>query len=397
MDRERSASSKGSSPIGSISPNSSFVASSGSMAAAIKLRGARSGVVPGPSLNGIIAPAVTVGGHGLVRVGRSSSRGTTSSHSSQSLSPPVIDRYGQRSPTSTSTSSTSTSTQGAQVNVKTPDTEVPSSPSTVTSGGTARLPDLIVQLPKALPPPVKAIVVNPAVPAKKRLSMDIVPVLPTQIAPAQLSPDVQPPSASAPMALPVQSTSPAATPPVPIRTSSSASIRGRNNAAPPPVVPAARPRRVVDPDDSDSEEGAPDGTDEYSYHSTNPTPVNSPTGLMRPSTSLFAAIPTSTGPSSSVSSATATGASAPSLSRLNHKRGASSNSNFVAASLAAGSGSGVDEAREAAEDGTLVSRAAEIVSSARGLFGAIWNAGVGHPASPVESFGSVHGRRSSEG
>ncbi|KAF9512657.1 hypothetical protein BS47DRAFT_1038573 [Hydnum rufescens UP504] len=110
------------------------------------------------------------------------------------------------------------------------------------------------------------------------------------------------------------------------------------------------------------DDGVPDGGDAYSYHSINPTPSNSPISTSRPLPSVSSTI-----------------------SPSHHRR----------------SSSGVSTGRPQApgiieEDGTLVSRAVEIVSSAKGLLGAIWNAGVGVPASPVESYPSVNGRRASD-
>ena len=109
----------------------------------------------------------------------------------------------------------------------------------------------------------------------------------------------------------------------------------------------------------DDDEGAPDGADGYSYHSANPTPSNSPISTFKP---------------------------LPPVSPSVHHRRPSSG-----ISIGHPQPSGVEE------DGTLVSRAVEIVSSAKGLLGAIWNAGVGAPASPVESYPSVSGRRASDG
>lgn len=56
---------------------------------------------------------------------------------------------------------------------------------------------------------------------------------------------------------------------------------------------------------------------------------------------------------------------------------------------------GLDEGDVRAE-GTLVSRAVDIVTSARGLFGAIWNAGGGQTSAPAEPYSAVNGRHLSD-
>lgn len=193
--------------------------------------------------------------------------------------------------------------------------------------------------------------------------MDIVPVLPAQSqpAPAQLSPGIDPPSAGS-----------ASRPPT-VHTSSPLNIKG------------SVPRAAVKVTDLDSDdEGAPDGMDGFRY-STNPTPVNSPTHALKP-------LPVS------ISSGVGTGTSKEGASRASSSAG-KGRGGIPSASIGLGSPAtrSGDEAIDARDDGTLVSRAVDIVTSARGFIGAIWNAGVGHSATPFDPHATVNGRRTSDG
>jgi hypothetical protein len=51
---------------------------------------------------------------------------------------------------------------------------------------------------------------------------------------------------------------------------------------------------------------------------------------------------------------------------------------------------GIDDERDPRDEGTLVSRAVDIVASARGLFGAIWNAGAGQTTASAEPYSAVN-------
>jgi len=128
---------------------------------------------------------------------------------------------------------------------------------------------------------------------------------------------------------------------------------------------------------------AVDGSDGYLYHSTNPTPTNSPTLTMK---SLPAG-------STAQPSIVPEQGSRPLIPSFDKRHLPPSSSNHSSGNRRSISPSAPRNVGGYIEEGTLVARAADIVSSARGLFGAIWGA----PASSVEPCPPVNGRRASDG
>jgi len=125
---------------------------------------------------------------------------------------------------------------------------------------------------------------------------------------------------------------------------------------------------------------AVDGSDGYLYHSTNPTPTNSPTLTMK---SLPAG-------STTQSPTVPEQGSRPLIPSSDKRPLPPSSSNRSSENRRNISPPSPRSVHGNIEEGTLVARAAEIVSSAKGLFGAIW----GVPASSVESCPPVTGRAS---
>jgi len=180
--------------------------------------------------------------------------------------------------------------------------------------------------------------------------MDIVPVLPAQSQPAQ--PQLSQSDASRK------------------NISKSPTVRGDLSAE------LAAPR-TIHSEDVDVLDGAGGCT----FRSADPTPLNSPSNDLLP---LPTASSASTTPAV-VSGASTRANNAPSM----RVHGGVSNTRIR---LEDPHPDGIDGGADARDEGTLVSRAVDIVTSARGLFGAIWSTGASQNSAPVESYSAVNGR-----
>lgn len=313
-DRERSASSKGSSPIGSVSPNSrSTPVGSSGRTSVVTIRAPRKGrehLAASPP-----SPLNT----------RSPSRGTVSSTSSE------------RSPSPRSNGPLGDRGEGAG------------------SRGS-------FQGEETFQPNKSAPVQSPA--PKKRLSLDIVPVLPAQgqPAPAQHSPS------DASWSLSNATTTTGEHP------AERSARRGEIEAI------CVKPPR---PDVTGS-----NGADSCASRSTSLT-LNSPTNNTFPLPP--ASPPSTTSPPLSKTSENVISENASSI-RL-HRDAPNAKIHFENPLP-----DGFNDELDARDEGTLVSRAVDIVTSARGLFGAIWNAGAGQTSTSAstEPYSAVNGRHPSD-
>lgn len=304
-DRERSASSKGSSPIGSVSPNSRPIAA-------------------GSSGKPSVVKVVSRTGKGHLAASPPSSRNTRSPSQCTISSSTSSERSSSpRSNGSMGDAHIRREAAGSKVSSNREETFQPSKSTPVQS-----------------PTP------------KKRLSMDIVPVLPAQSQPAQ--PQLSQSDASRQY------------------ISKSPTVGGN--------LSAELAARRTTPSHSEDVDGL-DGADGCTFRSADPIPLNSPSNDLSP-------LPTAS--SASTSSAVLNGAStrannAPSV----RVHGDLSNTR---SRLEDPHPDGIDGGGDARDEGTLVSRAVDIVTSARGLFGAIWSAGANQNSAPVEPHSAVNGR-----